>query len=84
MTAVLEFYSKFWQNLQIIVEIWETTKIQWNLLYWAGLKKQDLLNFVVRTNGFLSFNDGDVFLLINLISDFKQSNKEPEVLDLAT
>ena len=84
MTAVLEFYSKFWQNLQIIVEIWETTKIQWNLLYWAGLKKQDLLNFVVRTNGFLSFNVGDVFLLINLISDFKQSNKEPEVLDLAT
>ena len=84
MTAVLEFYSKFWQNLQIIVEIWETTKIQWNLLYWAGLKKQDLLNFVVRTNGFLSFNDGDVFLLINLISDFQQSNKEPEVLDLAT
>ena len=83
MTAVLEFYSKFWQNLQIIVEIWETTKIQWNLLYWAGLKKQDLLNFVVRTNGFLSFNVGDVFLLINLISDFKQSNKEPEVLDLA-
>ena len=47
---------------------------------WADLKKQDLLNFVEQTkkrlniNGSLAFNDGDVFLLISLISDLKQSN----------
>ena len=38
----------------------------------------------LNINCFLAFNDGDVFLLINLISDLKQSNKEPEVLDLTT
>ena len=46
-----------------------------SVLGWT--KKQDLLNFVVWTkkrlniNGFLAFNDGDVFLLISLISDLK-------------